>query len=78
MESKFSPVYTDKILLIQRNILHHQQFLESYTKHPNPFISDDVCCYSPPSFDEVAKLFHKLGEGGCPDQPDLGLNCCEI
>ena len=36
MESKFSPVYTDKILLIQRNILHHQQFFESYTKLLEP------------------------------------------
>jgi len=36
MESKFSPVYTDKILLIQRNILHHQQVLESYTKLSEP------------------------------------------
>ena len=26
-----------------------------------PFISDDVCCYSHPRFDEAAKLFHKGG-----------------
>ena len=29
--------------------------------HPDPFISDDVCCYSQPRFDEAAKLFRNLG-----------------
>ena len=35
---------------------------------PDPFISDNLCCYSQSRFDEAAKLFHKLGKGGGPDQ----------
>ena len=38
----------------------NQQFVEIGT-HPDPFISDDVCCYSQPRFDKATKLFHNLG-----------------
>ena len=48
----------------KKNILQHQQFVESLAELSEimriPFISDDVCCYSQPSFDEAAKLFHLL------------------
>ena len=32
----------------------------------DPFVCHN-CCYLLPRFDEVATLFHKLGEGGSPD-----------
>ena len=38
--------------------------------HPDPFISD-VCSYLQPRFDEAAKLFHKLRDGGIPDHGSL-------
>ena len=43
------------MLHITKNVLQHQQFVESLAE-PDPFISDDVWCYSQPRFDEVAKL----------------------
>ena len=43
------------MLHITKNILQHQQFVESLAE-PDPFISDDVWCYSQPRFDEAAKL----------------------
>ena len=55
--------------LFQRNNPPHNNVLE-IGQHPDPIISD-VCCYSQPCFDEAAKLFHKLGEGGSPDHGSL-------
>ena len=39
------------------------KFIRAFGTHLDPFISDDVCCYSQPRFDEAAKLFHKLVKG---------------
>ena len=48
----------------EKSIHQNQQFVESLAELSEimriPFISDDVCCYSQPSFDEAAKLFHFL------------------
>ena len=43
------------------------KFSRALGTHPDPFISDEVCCYSQPRFDEAAKLFYKLREGCSPD-----------
>ena len=40
----------------------HWKLCRAFGTNPDPFISDDVCCYSQPHFDEAAKLFHKLGK----------------
>ena len=47
------------MLHITKNILQHQQFVESLAE-PDPFISDDVWCYSQPRFDEAAKLLQNV------------------
>ena len=47
------------MLHITKNILQHQQFVESLAE-PDSFISDDVSCYSQPRFDEAAKLLQNV------------------
>ena len=57
---------------VQRNILQHQQFLESY-----PELSDSIRIPSSvtfaviPPFDEAVKLLHQFGKGGSPDHCSL-------
>ena len=47
------------MLHITKNILQHQQFVESLAE-PDPFISNDVWCYSRPRSDEAAKLLQNV------------------
>ena len=47
------------MLHIRKNILQHQQSVESLAE-PDLFISDDVWCYSQPRFDEAAKLLQNV------------------
>ena len=40
----------------------HWKLRRAFGTNSDPFISDDVCGYLQPHFDEAAKLFHKLGK----------------
>ena len=53
LPSKFYIYVTEKKYSSTDNLLR------AFGTHSDPFISDDVCCYSQPRFDETAKLFHK-------------------
>ena len=56
----------------KKYILQHQQFVESLAELSEiiriPFISDEVCCYSQLSFDEVEKIVPF-------SSPKLSTNC---
>ena len=53
---------------VQRNIIQHQQFLESYPELSDPMgIPSSVTFAVIPPFDEAVKLLHQFGEGGSPD-----------
>ena len=47
------------IYVTEKRYSSTDNLLRAFGTHSDPFISDDVCCYSQPRFDETAKLFHK-------------------